>query len=147
MAICTVCVPLPLPALHSDPQGKVPQTLPCPALHSPLSLQLCGIWSLFPVLLTGALWEKEDEILEVLKERRELLALPRGGDLLPVAGVPGSRLGCSEAQGRAACQLPLKAFFGTTSCLSLCVCLWRLHHGMTHLPLQSPVLGQEAAAQ
>lgn len=147
MAIGTVCVPLPLPALHSGPQGKVPQTLLCPALRSPLSLQLCGIWSLVAVLLTGALGEKEDEILEVLKECRELLAWPRGADLLPVAGVPGSGLGRTEARGGAAGRLPWEAQFGTASCLTPCVCLRRPHRGMTHLPLQNPVSFQEAEAQ
>lgn len=57
-------------------------------------------------------------MLEVLKECRELLALPRGGEMLPIAGVLGSQLGCTEALGRAVCQLLLKAFFGRTSCLS-----------------------------
>lgn len=38
-------------------------------------------------------WEKEDEIWGVPKECRELLALPRAGEMLPVAGVPGSQRG------------------------------------------------------
>lgn len=62
-------------------------------------------------------------MLGVLKEYRKLLALPRGGEMLAVAGIPGSQLGCTEALGRDACQLPLKAFFGTTSCLSPCIYL------------------------
>ena len=60
-------------------------------------------------------------MLEVLEECRQFLALPRGGEILPVAGVSGSQLGRTEALGRAACQLPLKAFFGRTSCLSPCI--------------------------
>lgn len=66
--------------------------------------------------------------------------------MLPVAGVPGSQLACTEALGRAACQLPLKAFFGTISCLSplhisLTVCRG-LTIVVTHLPLQNPVSGK-----
>lgn len=69
-------------------------------------------------------------MLEVLKECREL-ALPRGGEMnremLLVAGVPGSQLGYTEALGRAACQLPLKAFFGIlfeSLRISVEVCSW-----------------------
>ena len=47
-------------------------------------------------------------MLKVLEECRELLALPRGGEMLPIAEVPGSQLGCTGALGRAACQLPSK---------------------------------------
>lgn len=78
-----------------------------------------GSRSPFPWL--GAPWEKEDEMLDILEECRELLALPGGGEMLPVAGVPASQLACTEALGRAACQLPLKASFGRISCLSPCV--------------------------
>ena len=38
-------------------------------------------------------------MLNVLEECRELLALPEGGEMLPVAGVPGSQLACTEALG------------------------------------------------
>lgn len=71
--------------------------------------------------------------------------------MLPVAGVPGSQLACTEALGRAACQLPLKAFFGRICCfkslhISLTVCRG-LTMVVTHLPLQNCVSAQEAEAQ
>lgn len=76
-------------------------------------------------------------MLNVLEACRELFALPGGGEMLPVAGVPGSQLACTEALGRATFQLPLKAFFGRSSCfkslhISLTVCRG-LTMVMTHL--------------
>lgn len=121
MTTGTVSVPLPLPALHSGPQGRCPRpfhTLSFTHLFFP-SYMVSGSRSPFPWL--GAPWEKEDEMLDILEECRELLALPGGGEMLPVAGVPASQLACTEALGRAACQLPLKASFGRISHLSPCV--------------------------
>lgn len=95
--------------------------MPHPALTllSP-DMWVSGPCSLFPWL--GAPWEKEEE-MEVLEECGELLALAGGGEMLSVAGVSSSQMGCTEALGGAACQLPLKAFFGRTSCLNACVYL------------------------
>lgn len=46
MATGTVCVPLPLPTLHSGPHGKVPQTLSCLPFITCLSPTM---WYLVPV--------------------------------------------------------------------------------------------------
>lgn len=71
--------------------------------------------------------------------------------MLPVAGVPGSQLACTEAPGQSCLPAALEAFFGTISCfkslhISLTVCRG-LTMVVTHLPLQNPVSGQEAEAQ
>lgn len=89
MAIGTVRVPLPFPTPHSDPR-KVPQALRAlPFTHLFFSSRVVP----GPCSPDGV---KEGGLWEVPKECRELLALPRAGEMLPVAGVPGSQSGCTR---------------------------------------------------